>query len=102
MVQDGYLLKEQPEPEVGMGGGIVVQSGLLGEAHSSQIAVGGQGAGRAGELMPVYCLVFPLGPKSDFPVTMRLAATPLFSCCLVCFFKQYYHNRTSDGGTVLS
>lgn len=80
IVQDGYLLKEEPEPDVGTGLRHHSAEWGWGEAHPRSY--------RSGEVGRTHTFLLPyftLGPKSDFPVEGCLAATPLFSCCLILF-----------------
>lgn len=62
-----------------------------GHCSTTQIGVWGRppksdGLGRRERNQTLACyLIIPLGPQSDFPVEVCLAATPLLSCCLISF-----------------
>lgn len=97
IVQDGYLLTEEPEPKWGLARSIPVQGGIWG-ARLNQTRVGKWG----GAQTPVRCLPFPLvGPESDFRVEC-VWQTPVIQLLFNFVFKQSYQNRTSDGCAALS
>lgn len=72
--------RKGPNQSWGLARGLPVQMGL-GEARLRPTRAGEAGPGTDASC----CLIFPPGPTSAFPVEVRLAATPLFSCCLILF-----------------
>lgn len=80
IVQDGYLLKEEPEPNMGLG--LRHHSAGGDGVKPTQVIQEWEGGGRTHTCLLPY---FTLGPKSNFPVEGCLAATPLFTCCLILF-----------------
>lgn len=97
IVQDAYLLTEEPEPEWGLACSIPVQGGI-GGARLNQTRVGRWG----GAQTPVRCLPFPLWALSLISLSRCVWQTPMIQLLFNFVFKQSYQDRAPDGCAALS